>query len=70
MSRPVSARSVWSSGLDATTVTDSSMLPTSIFRSTRTVALTGTTTPLRTMRLKPLNSDVTRYVPSFRFENT
>ena len=35
MMRPVSARSVCSSGLSPTTVTDSSMAPTSIFRSTR-----------------------------------
>ena len=57
MMRLVSARSVCSSGLSPTTVTDSSMAPTSIFRSTRTVALTGTTTPSRTIFLKPLNSD-------------
>jgi len=60
MMRPVSARSVCSNGLAPTTVTDSSSAPTSILQSTRTVALTGTSTPSRTKRLKPESSDVTR----------
>ena len=68
MMRLVSARSVCSSGLSPTTVTDSSIAPTSSFRSTRTVALTGTSTPSRMTRLKPLSSAPTRYVPSFRLE--
>ena len=42
MMRLVSARSVCSSGLSPTTVTDSSMAPTSSLKSTRSVALTGT----------------------------
>jgi hypothetical protein len=60
MIRLVSARSVCSSGLAPTTVTDSSIAPTSSFMSTRTVELTGTSTPSRTTRLKPLSSPVTR----------
>ena len=60
MMRLVSARSVCSSGLSPTTVTDSSIAPTSSFRSTRSVALTGTITPSRTDFLKPLSSPETR----------
>ena len=70
MMRLVSARSVCSSGLSPTTVIDSSRAPTSSLRSTRTVALTGTSTPSRTTRRKPLSSPETWYVPSFRFEKT
>src|SRR5438552_15434392 len=69
MRRPVSARSVCSSGLSPTTVIDSSMAPISIFKSTRTVALTGTSTPSRTVFLNPVSSPTTRYVPSFRLED-
>ena len=64
MIRPVSARSVCSSGVRAATVIDSSTTPTSILRSTRTVVLTSTSMPWRTVFLNPLSSASTRYTPS------
>ncbi len=66
MMRPVSVRSVCSTGLSPCTVIDSCSAPTSMRRSTRTVVLTATMTPSRWMRLKPLSSARTRYVPSFK----
>ena len=56
MMRPVSVRSVCSTGLSPVTVIDSWRLPTSILRSTRIVVLTSTMTPSRTTFLKPLSS--------------
>ncbi len=66
MRRPVSLRSVCSIGLSPCTVIDSSIAPTSILKSTRTVVLTATMTPSRTTFLNPASSPTTLYVPSFK----
>ena len=60
MLRPVSARSVWRSGVSWTTSTVSVMAPTSRMTSTRIVELTFTSMPSRENFLKPLSSVSTR----------
>ncbi len=56
MMRPVSVRSVCSSGVSAATSTVSFSWPTSSLRSTRTVVLTSTLTPSRSTFLNPWSS--------------
>jgi hypothetical protein len=56
MMRPVSVRSVCSSGVSAATVTVSFSCPTSSLRSTRTVVLTSTRTLSRMTFLNPCSS--------------
>jgi hypothetical protein len=58
--RPVSARSVWSTGVSWTTSTVSVIAPTSRTMSTRTVELTFTSMLSRENFLKPVSSVSTR----------
>ena len=59
MTRPVSVRSVCSSGVSPVTVTVSSRVPTASDRSTRTLVLTATRTFSRIVDLKPASSALT-----------